>query len=83
MHEKTMGRQMIDLQRIGMEGMVDYAITFWNQTGRMLDWFCNQAGCIPEGGRKVLRELINTNRKGCETFKVAVHNGYSSLEKFL
>ncbi|MDA8307998.1 MAG: hypothetical protein M0Z81_14375 [Deltaproteobacteria bacterium] len=83
MREETMGRQMIDLQRIGVDGMIDYAITLWNYTGSMFNWFLNQAGWIPEEGKKVITEWINTNRKGCETFKDAVDNGYSNLEKFL
>lgn len=82
MDEGSMGRQMIDLQKIGMEGMIDCSIIFWNQTGSMLNWFLRRAGWIPEEGKKVFREWIDTNRKGCETFKDAVNSGYSDLEKF-
>ena len=69
-------------KRIGMVAMIDYAITFWNQAGSMLNWSFNQGGCNPEKGKKVVREWIDTNRKGCETFKDAVNLGYSNLEKF-
>lgn len=77
----TMGKQMIDLQRIGMEGMISYAIAFWDQTGSMINWFLSQAVWVPEEGKRVFREWIDTNKKGCETFKDAVNNGYLNLER--
>ncbi|MGC9194914.1 MAG: hypothetical protein ACP5IL_05590 [Syntrophobacteraceae bacterium] len=82
MGEKTVEKQMIDLQRIGMEGMIDFAATFWNQSGKLLNWFLNQAGWLPEQNKKFVREWIEINRKGCWTIKDAVDNGYSNLEKF-
>jgi hypothetical protein len=83
MSEKTMEKQMIDLQRIGMEGMIDFALTFWKQSGKLMSWFLNQAGCFPEQNKKFVREWIEINTKGCQTLRDAVNSGYSNLEKFL
>jgi hypothetical protein len=47
----------------------------------MLSSFLNQAAWVPEEGKKVFREWVGTNKKGCETLKDAVNSGYSSLGK--
>ncbi len=82
MGEKTIEKQMVDLQKIGMEAMIDLAATFWNQSGKVLGWFLNQAGQLPEQNTKFVREWMEINRKGCQTLRDAVESGYSNLEKF-
>jgi len=83
MYEQSaaMAKQMIDLQRISWEGMIGNAIIFWDQMGNMLNMFLNQAAWVPDEGKKAFREWIDSNKKGCETFKDAVNNGYASLGK--
>lgn len=49
---EEVGHQMIDLQRIGMVAMIDYAITFWNQAGSMLNRSFNQGAATPRKARK-------------------------------
>jgi hypothetical protein len=77
----TIAKQMIDLQKAGVEGMTSSMIMIWDQTGNMLSSFLNQAAWVPEEGKKVFREWVGTNKKGCETLKDAVNSGYSSLGK--
>jgi len=77
----TMTKQMIDLQRISVEGLISNMIVFWEQTESMLNPFLNQSPLVPEEGRKVFHEWINRNKKGCETLKDAVNNSYDSLGK--
>jgi len=83
MYEQSaaMAKQMIDLQRTSMEGMIGNAIIFWDQMGNMANVFLNQAAWVPEEGKKAFREWIDSNKKGCETIKDAVTNGYASLGK--
>lgn len=75
----TMAKQMIDLQRVSVEGVISNMITFWDQTGSVLNSFLNQAAWIPEEGKKAFREWIDNNKRGCETLKTAVNDGYTSL----
>ena len=84
MYEQStaMAKQMIDLQRIGVEGMISNIVMLWEQTDSMLNVFLNQAAWVPDEGKKVFREWIDTNKKGCETLKDVVNNGYTSLEKY-
>jgi len=79
----TIAKQMIDMQRAGVEGIISNAMMFWDQTGSVWNSLLNQAAWVPEEGKKAFREWIDSNKKGCETFKDAVNNGYASLEKFL
>ena len=77
----TLAKQMIDLHRMSLEGMIGNAIIFWDQMGNMGNMFLNQASWVPDEGKKAFREWIDSNKKGCETFKDAVNNGYASLGK--
>ena len=79
----TIAKQMIDLQRVSVEGLIGNVIMFWDQTASVWNSLLNQAAWVPEEGKKAFREWIDSNKKGCETFKDAVNNGYASLEKFL
>ncbi len=74
-------KQMIDLQRVTLEGLISNLIMFWDQTGSMMNQFLDQASWVPDEGKKAIREWVDSNKKGCETFKTAVRNGYSNLEK--
>ena len=83
MYEQSaaIAKQMIDLQRTSIEGMIGNAIVFWDQMENAWNMFLNQASWVPEEGKKALREWIDSNKKGCETIKDAVNNGYASLGK--
>lgn len=74
-------KQMIDFQRVAVDGMISNMIVFWDQTGNMMNSVLNQAAWLPEEGKKAFREWVDSNRKGCETLKTAVCNGYDNVEK--
>ncbi len=74
-------KQMIDLQKSTVDGMINSMTMFWTQTETMMETFLVQAVWIPEEGKKALRDWVETNKKGCETFRNAVNDGYSNLEK--
>ena len=77
--QSAMAKQMIDLQRMSVEGMINNMIMFWDQTGNVLNSFLDKAAWVPEEGKKTFREWIESNKKGCETLKNAVNNGYNNL----
>jgi hypothetical protein len=78
-----MAKQLMDLQRVTFDGMINNMIIYWDQTGRMLGSFLDQAPLVPAEGRKAFGEWIDGNRKGCETFKIAVSDGFKRLESCL
>jgi hypothetical protein len=73
-------KQLMDLQRTSFDGMINNMIIYWDQTGRMLGAFLDQAPLMPDEGRKAFREWIDGNKKGCETFQTAVNDGFKRLE---
>jgi hypothetical protein len=81
--QKMMAKQLMDLQKATFEGMMNNMIIFWDQTGRMLGSYLNQASWMPEEGRKTFRDWVDSNKKGCETFQHAVTDGFKRLESCL
>ena len=81
--QSAMAKQMIDLQRMSVEGMINNMIMFWDQTGSMLSSFLDKSAWVPEEGKKTFREWVDSNKKGCETLKNAVNSGYNNLGKCL
>jgi hypothetical protein len=84
MYEQSskIAKQMLDMQKVSVEGMISNTIMFWDQTGTAWCSLLNQAAWVPEEGKKAFREWIDSNKKGCETLKDAVEKGYASLERF-
>lgn len=81
--QRVIVKQLMDLQRASFDGMINNMIIFWDQTGAMLGSFFDQAPMVPDEGRKAFREWIEGNKKGCEAFKNAVHDGFKRLESAL
>ena len=79
--QAKMVKQMMDLQRNTFDGMINNMLMSLDQTDRMLNVFLDQSVWLPEEGKKAFKEWIDGSRKGCETFKSAVDDGYSRLEK--
>ena len=81
--QSAMAKQIIDLQRKSVEGVINNMIMFCDQTGSVLNSLLDKAAWVPEEGKKTFREWIESNKKGCETLKNAVSNGYDSMGKCL
>ncbi len=77
-----MAKQMMDLQRMTFDGMVTNMITFWDQTDKVFGTFIDQAAWVPAEGKTAFKKWIDGNKKGCETFKKAVNDGYERLESY-
>jgi len=83
MYEQSakMAKQMIDMQRTTVEGMIGNMIMIWDQTGSMLNSSLNKAAWMPEEGKKALCSWIDGGKMGCETLKDVVSRGYCNLGK--
>lgn len=74
------GKQMMDLQKLTFNGMINNMIMFWDQTEKMFGAVMEQTPWVPDEGKKVFHDWVNGNKKGCETFKSAVDDGFNKLE---
>jgi hypothetical protein len=81
--QMRMAKQLMDLQRVTFDGMINNMIIFWDQTGSMLGSYFDQAPWMPDDARKAFRDWIDGNKKGCETFKNTVNDGFNRMEYFL
>ncbi len=78
-----MMKQMIDFQRMTVDGAINNLLLFWEQTGNMMNAVLEQAKWLPEEAKKPLRQWVDSNKKGCETLREAVGSGYNSLERIM
>ena len=75
-----MVKQMMGMQKMTLDGMLSSMIMFWEQTDRMLGPLLDQAVWMPAEGKKVFKDTVSANKRGCETFKDAVNEGFNRLE---
>ncbi len=79
--QMRMAKQMVDLQRTTFDGMITNMVMFWEQTQKSMGTYLDQAPWMPEECKMTMREWVNGNIKGCETFRKAVDDGYKTLDK--
>lgn len=78
-HQMRMAKQVLDMQKVAFTGMINNMILFWDQTEKMLGSFMDKAVWMPDEGRKAFKEWVDGNKKGCETYKSAVDDGFNRL----
>ena len=83
MKETGMTRQVIDAQKLIVDGMLGGMITLWEQTEKATELFLQQAPWLPEVGKKTFDGWIKINKLGCENLKNAVAEGFNRLERCL
>lgn len=76
-------KQIIDFQRMTVDGVINNMLIFWDQTGNMMNAVLEQAAWLPEEAKRPFRQWVDSNKKGCETFREAVGSGYNSLERMM
>ncbi len=74
-------KQMMDMQKMAVEGMLNNWIMYWDQTEKMVNAFTDQAVWLPEEGKKAIREWTDSGKKGCENIKNAIDDGYKRFER--
>jgi len=77
--QQLLTKQVIDFQKITLDNVLNNVIMLWGQTAALFE----MATWLPEGGKRVFREMAATNQKGCENIKNAIDEGYSILERTL
>lgn len=77
--QQLLTKQVIDFQKITFDNVLNNMIMLWGQTAALFE----MATWLPEGGKRVFREMAATHQKGCENIKNAIDEGYSILERTL
>lgn len=75
-------RKMIDFQKESLLSYYDAASAMQHQTASTLDQMLNQAGWIPNEGRKAISAWMDTYQEGQDRFKACVENSFALLDLY-
>ena len=73
---------MIDFNKATFDNTFNAMVLLQEQTERMINTFVEQATFLPEEGKKILNDWIQTYKKGREEFKKAVDESYGKVEAY-
>ena len=82
MEPLKMAKQMIDFQKATFDNTFEAMVLLQDQTERMVGTFMEQTTFLPEEGKKMLREWVQTFKKGREEFKKAMDEGFGKVEAY-
>jgi len=84
MNHKTIMKQMLDFNKNAFESSFNVMATLQDQTQRAAEMCLEQANCwLPQEGKKAIDEWAKACKKGRETFKNTVDDGFRKAEAFL
>jgi hypothetical protein len=82
MEPYAMLKQMLDFNKTAYDNSFNAMLTIQEQNAKMVNTFLEQATWMPEEGKKVVRDWVDTYKKGCEDFKKAADENYSKVDEF-
>ena len=82
MEPLKMAKQMIDFNKATFDNSFNAMVLLQEQTERMTKNFVDQATSLPDEGRKMLSEWIQTFKKGREESKKLVDESFSRVEAY-
>ncbi len=82
MEPLKMAKQMIDFQKATFDNTFEAMVLLQDQTERMFATFMEQAAFVPEEGKKMVRDWVQTFKKGREEFKKAVDESFNKVESY-
>lgn len=74
------GNQIIEFQKSTFDDTFNAMVMFQDQTEKMFNTFLEQAGWIPEEGKRMIDEWVIAYKKGREDFKNAVDDNFKRVE---
>jgi hypothetical protein len=82
MDPKQMFKQIIDFNKTTFDNGFNALVMFQNQAETTVNTLMEQAPWLPEEGRKVIRQWIDTCKKGRDDFKKAMDESFTKVESF-
>lgn len=82
MDQKQMLKQMIDFNKATFENAFTTMVMVQDQLEKSTGTMLEQATWLPKEGRKAIDEWVKAYKKGRESFKNTVDEGYKNVEKF-
>ncbi len=82
MDQKYLFKQIIDFQKATFDNSFNALTTLQEQGETMITTSLNQAEWLPEEGKKVIREWLETYKKARTEFKNTVDNNFKKVQDF-
>jgi polyhydroxyalkanoate synthesis regulator phasin len=82
MEPLKMAKQMIDFNKATFDNTFDAMVLLQEQTEKMFSTFMAQATFLPEEGKKMLSEWVQSFKKGREDFKKSVDESFGKVETY-
>jgi hypothetical protein len=82
MEPNQMLKQMLDFNKTAFDNSFNAMLTIQEQNEKMVNTFMEQATWIPEEGKKLIEEWIDTYKKGCVDFKKAADENYKKVTEY-
>ena len=82
MEPLKMAKQMIDFNKATFDNTFNAMVLLQEQTERMINTFMEQTTSLPDEGKKMLTEWVQTYKKGREQFKKAVDESFGKVEEY-
>lgn len=83
MDQKTMVKQVFDVQRNTFDNFYKSMITIQDQTEKSVNFFLERSPWMPEESKNMIMEWEKMYKKGRDDFKRAVDDGYNKMESYL
>jgi chromosome segregation ATPase len=80
MEQARIAKQMIDFQRTTFDTSFNAMAMLQEQTEKMLNTSLEQTFWVPEEGRKIISECLESYKKGRENFKMAVDENFRKID---
>jgi len=75
-------KQMLDFNKTAFDNSFSAMLTIQEQNEKMVSTFLEQATWIPEEGKKLIQEWVDTYKKGCKDFKKVADDNYKKVADF-
>ncbi len=73
---------MLNIQKAIFDGFMGGMIVFWGQTETMIDNVWGQSPWMQDGYKSIIKQWVDSNKKGCEEIKNMVDQAYANWDAY-
>jgi polyhydroxyalkanoate synthesis regulator phasin len=82
MDANQMLKQMLEFNKAAFDNSFNAMLTISEQNEKMVNTFLEQATWMPEEGKKLIKEWVETYKKGGQDFKKTADANYKKISDF-
>jgi len=82
MEQKQILKQMIDFNKATFDNSFSAMVMLQEQTERMANQLLDQAGWLPEEGKKAIGDWVNAYKTGRADFKKSVDDSFEKVTEY-